>query len=322
MKRVKLFVILGVLAAFACACGNRLSEKKAVALLTDFYLYGDMPNELKSPLRDSVSLSLSLLAKHHVTQEQFEATIRYYAAHPKKMKDLYEQLDSLVKKQVAFYRQAVEDDEIARNQWLGNDTLAIDSIQIPENFSFHLPLDTIGNFTIRITARVFDDDSTQQAEMAGYFLTKIKKGMRDTVNRKTVLFQRSSSAQTYSLTFSTKDTNVNAFEGFWLSVKADTTLRRQHVALEKIRFFHNNDTTQYIYSDVRYPKVNAGRNPKDKPEKQKDKPEKPEKPLQKTLIRQDARTMQDRNRKNPFKPVDFLEKAISEPARKDTLKQQ
>ncbi|MDR0729380.1 MAG: DUF4296 domain-containing protein [Prevotellaceae bacterium] len=246
------------------ACQQRISPQKMADLLTDFYLYGELPNELERPLKDSVSLSRSLFVKHGVSQEQFRATLHYYASHPKKMKVLYEHVDSLMKERVALYRQAVEENEIARNLWKGQERWDIDTLQIPENMMFHIPIDTIGNLTMKISATLFADDSTQQPSMTGYFLTKIKRGVRDTINRKTVLFTPSGSAQSYTLSFSTVDTNINAFEGYWLLVKDDTAACRQHISLEKIRLLHDNDSTLYLSSDIKYPKINQGDRPASK----------------------------------------------------------
>jgi hypothetical protein len=277
MKMFRPIVVFLTIALLAGACSDRVPQKQMIALLTDFYLYGELPNELKGSLRDSVSLTRSLLEKHGVEQERFEATVRYYAAHPKEMKRLYEQLDSLLKDRIALLRQAVEEKERAQNQWMGLDSLLIDSLQTPERIAFHIPIDTVGNFTMRLTATVFENDSTQQPEMVGYFLTKIRKGARDTVNRKTVALTRSGTAQTYSLAFSTLDTNVNAFEGYWLYVGGDDTVpKRQHAALHQIRLLFNNDSTQYIASDLLYPAVQSGTKPKKKPRT------KPEKPAKKT----------------------------------------
>ncbi|MDR2362447.1 MAG: DUF4296 domain-containing protein [Prevotellaceae bacterium] len=252
--------LLGVVAA----CQQQISQQKMADLLTDFYLYGELPNELERPLKDSVSLSRSLFVKHHVSQEQFRATLHYYASHPKKMKVLYEHIDSLMKERVARYQQAVEENEIARNRWPGRERWDIDTLHIPENVMFHIPIDTSGNFTMKVSATLFADDSTQQPSMTGYFLTKIKRGVRDTINRKTVLFTPSGSAQSYTLSFSTLDTNVNAFEGYWLLVKNDTVACRQHISLEKIRLLHDNDSTLYLSSDIKYPKINKGDRPASK----------------------------------------------------------
>jgi hypothetical protein len=258
MKFFKYLILFIGLLGVAGACQNRIPPQKMTALLTDFYLYGELPNSLKHPLRDSVSLSLSLLEKHRVSPEQFRATMAYYAAHPKKMQALYEGIDSLMKQRVALCQQAVEENEIARNQWKGRGQWEIDTLHVPENIPFHIPLDTVGNFTIKVTATLFADDSTQQPSMTGYFLTKTKKGVPDTVNRRSIAFTPSGSAQSYTLSFSTTDTCLHAFEGYFLQVKDDTAQRRQHIAVEKIRLLHDNDSTLYIISDIKYPKINKG----------------------------------------------------------------
>ncbi|MDR0667213.1 MAG: DUF4296 domain-containing protein [Prevotellaceae bacterium] len=261
MKFSKQSVFFILLLLAAGACHNRIPPQTMAGLLADFHLYGELPGELARPLKDSASLSLSLFEKYDVSQEQFRATLQYYAAHPKKMKALYEQIDSLMKERVALYQQAVEENEIARNRWLGRECWDIDTVQRPESILFHIPIDTVGNFTMKVCATLYADDSTRQPSMTGYFLTKIAQGVRDTINRKTILFTPSGHAQTYTLSFSTTDARVNAFEGYWLQVKDDTAARRQHLRIEKIRLLHDNDSTLYISSDVRYPKILKGGKP-------------------------------------------------------------
>jgi len=108
MKKVKkgfLFILAALLLA---ACSGRLTEKTMTALLTDFYLYSDLPDERQRILNDSVSLPLSLFKKYGVTQEQFETSMRYYAAHPKEGKDLFEKVRTRLADQAASYKPATE----------------------------------------------------------------------------------------------------------------------------------------------------------------------------------------------------------------------
>ena len=253
MKTARFFCFLCVTIMFFSACSNRLSEKKTIAILSDFYLYNELPNKLGYAQKDSVSLYLSLFDKHGVSQKQFDRTMEYYIKHPKKMNELYAQLDSIARKEVDFYAQAVEDCEMANNLWFGHLSFSIDSVQIPDKISFHLPIDSLGNYTMKVNVAIPENDSTKLPQMVGYFLSRIENHKRDTINRKTVTFYKSEKPLEYVLKFSIQDTTVNAFEGYWLSVENDTIPVRQHIKLEKLRVLYNNDSTKTISADVLRP---------------------------------------------------------------------
>jgi hypothetical protein len=237
----KIYICLLLLSAFLLAACSRLSETKTIALLTDFYLYQNLPNELPVPGRDSVSFALSLLAQHRVSQEQFNATMQYYATHPRKMKELYDKIKLRIQAYIDEYENIIEEKELTQNRWKGVAQIVLDSVQLPRTKFFFLPMKAPGNYTLKATVTLFENDSTQQPEMIGYFLAGINSLPRDTINRQTVSFAKSDNAQTYSLSFSVQDTAVYAFEGYWLHVKHDTVPVPQHVTMEKLRIIHNNE---------------------------------------------------------------------------------
>lgn len=243
-------LLLLLLALFMASCG-RLSEKKTIALLTDFYLYQNLPDELPAEARDSVSLALSLLEKHGVSQAQFDATLQYYAAHPKKMKDLYEKMKGRMQESIDAYGNIIEEQELAQNRWRGASRITIDSVQPPRTKFFFLPVKAAGNYTLKAVVTLADNDATQQAGMTGYFLAGIDSLPRDTVNRKSLLFAKTNTPQTYTLSFSVQDTAVYAFEGYFLHVKRDTAPASQHIMMEKLRILYNNDTAKTIASDMK-----------------------------------------------------------------------
>ncbi|MDR2802546.1 MAG: DUF4296 domain-containing protein [Prevotellaceae bacterium] len=249
--KTKIHLLLLLLFAFLLAACSRLSEKKTIAVLTDFYLYQSLPNELPADGRDSVSLALSLFEKHHVSQEQFDATLQYYASHPKKMKDLYGKIKIRMQEYIDAYEKEIEEKELAQNRWNGASQIVIDSVQLPRTKFFFLPVKASGNYTLKAIVTLFDNDSTQQPEMTGYFLAGVDSLPRDTINRKTLLFARTNNAQTYTLSFSVQDTAVYAFEGYWLHVKRDTAPVSQHITMEKLRILYNNDSTKTIASDLK-----------------------------------------------------------------------
>ncbi|MDR3133068.1 MAG: DUF4296 domain-containing protein [Prevotellaceae bacterium] len=263
----KIYILSLLLLAFIAAGCGRLPEKKTIALLTDFYLYQSLPGELPAPVRDSVSLALSLLEKHRVSQEQFDATMQYYAAHPRKMKVLYEKIKQEMQERIDGYGNIIETQELAQNRWRGASQIAIDSVQLPRTKSFFLPVKAPGNYTLKAVVTLFDNDSTQQPEMVGYFLAGIDSLPRDTVNRKTVLFARINNPQPYTLSFSVQDTAIYAFEGYWLQVKRDTVPVRQHITMEKLRILYHNDSTKTIASGLKTAaeRVPAKKNPAEPP---------------------------------------------------------
>jgi hypothetical protein len=204
-----------------------------------------------------VSLTLSLFEKHGVSQKQFDATIQYYAAHPKKMKSLYETMKTQLQERIAGYEQTVEADEIAQNIWKWTAQITIDSTQLPLKKFFYLPVKSMGNYTLKATVTLFENDSTQQPAMVGYFLTNKDSVLHDTINKKTTLFTKSENAQVYTLSFSVGDSAVYAFEGYWLDVKRDTVPVSQHITLKKLRILYNNEAAQTIASDLTAPALKA-----------------------------------------------------------------
>ncbi|MDR0582146.1 MAG: DUF4296 domain-containing protein [Prevotellaceae bacterium] len=249
--KTKIPVLLFLLFAFLMAACGRLSEKKTVALLADFYLYQNLPNEWPAAERDSLSLALSLLEKHRVSQAQFDATLQYYAAHPKKMKDLYEKIKGRMQEYIDVYENSIEEREQAQNRWKGASRIAIDSVQTPQTRFFFLPVKMTGNYTLKAVVTLPDNDSTQQTGMTGYFLAGIDSLPRDTINKKSLLFARTNTPQTYTLSFSVQDTAIYAFEGYWLHVKRDTTPASQHITMEKLRILYDNDSTRTIFHDLK-----------------------------------------------------------------------
>lgn len=244
-------ILLWLLLAFLLAACGRLSEKKAVALLADFYLYQNLPNELPAPVRDSVSLALSLMEKHRVSQEQFDATLQYYASHPKKMQALYEKIKLRIQAHIGEYEMIIEEKELAQNRWKGASQIVIDSVQRPRTKFFFVPVKTPGTYTLKAVVTLPDNDSTQQPEMTGYFLAGVGSLPHDTVNRKSLPFAKTNNAQTYTLSFSVQDTAVYAFEGYWLHVKRDTAPVFQHITMEKLRILYNNDSTKTVATGLK-----------------------------------------------------------------------
>ncbi|MDR1406070.1 MAG: DUF4296 domain-containing protein [Prevotellaceae bacterium] len=234
-----IYIFLLLLSAFLPAACSRLSEQKTAALLTDFYLYQSLPGELPSSRRDSASLTLSLFEKHRVSQEQFNATMRYYAMHPKKMKDLFDKIRGRIQGDIDSLENMMEAQEMAQNLWRGTAQTAMDSLQAPRKKFFFLPVKAPGDYTLKAVVTLFDNDSTQQPSMTGYFLAGSDSLPHDTISRKTIPFVKSNSAQTYTLSFSVQDTAVYALEGYWLHVGHDTVPARQHIAMEKLRILHH-----------------------------------------------------------------------------------
>ncbi len=148
------FIFLFLLLCLA-GCTNRLSEKKTLDILLEFYLYDNLAKETA----DSVSLPLSVFEKYGVSQSDFEATMQYYVEHPKKMKALYETLKVKMQEKIAQYEQEIEEDEINRNLWTGADTLAVDEVRLPEKLAFHLPVDKRGTFQLKAEAALWANDT-------------------------------------------------------------------------------------------------------------------------------------------------------------------
>jgi hypothetical protein len=237
MKSKIYILLLLVSVVFLAAC-SRLSEKQTIALLTDFYLYQNLPNELPAAERDSVSLVLSLLEQHRVSQEQFDATMQYYATHPRKMKELYEKIKLHMQEYIDEYEKIIEANELAQNQWKGAAQITLDSVQLPRTKFFFLPVKGLGYYTLKASVTLFDNDSTQQPGMTGYLLARTDSLSRDTLNRQTVSFTKSNNAQTYALSFAVQDSSVYDFDGYWLHVQRDTLPVYQHITMEKLRILH------------------------------------------------------------------------------------
>lgn len=237
----KIHILLLLLSAFLLTACSRLSEKQTISLLTDFYLYQNLPNELPAAERDSVSLMLSLFERHRISQEQFDATMQYYATHPRKMKELYDKIKLHMQEYIDEYGNIIEENELAQNQWKGAAQIAMDSVQLPRTKFFFLPVKAPGTYTLKATVTLFDNDSTQQPEMTGYFLSRIDSLSRDTLNRQTASFAKSNNAQAaYTLSFAVQDSAIYAFEGYWLHVQRDTLPVYQHITMEKLRILYND----------------------------------------------------------------------------------
>jgi hypothetical protein len=161
--------------------------------------------------------------------------MQYYATHPRKMKELYDKIKLRVQEHIDEYEQIIEETELAQNQWKGASQIALDSVQLPRTKSFFLPVKTPGNYTLKATVALFDNDATQQPGMTGYLLAGAGSLPRDTLNRQTVSFAKSNNAQTYALSFAVQDSAVYAFEGYWLHVERDTAPVYQHITMEKLR---------------------------------------------------------------------------------------
>ncbi len=244
MKTIKKSLLFILVVVTLAACSGRLSDGKMVDILTDFYLYSELPASGQVAVKDSVSLPLSLFEKYHISQAQFETTMQWYAAHPEALKELFEKVRDRITEKILLCEQAIEADEAARSLWQGESRLEIDSLQVPEKFSFFLPVDTLGHYTLKASVALFSNDSTVAPVMMGYFLSHMEQAVPDTIDKQTIVFEKSDNPKIYTLKFTVKDTNVNAFEGFWLSVSDDTTAARQHILLEKMYIFFQKDTVQ------------------------------------------------------------------------------
>jgi hypothetical protein len=94
---IPLFMIL-----LSVNCGGRgkekiLSEKQLIELLVDIHVADgialDMNNKVDATyVLDSASLYQSIFNKHGVTRKQFDTSMVYYTARPKKFNEIYNQV--------------------------------------------------------------------------------------------------------------------------------------------------------------------------------------------------------------------------------------
>lgn len=101
---VPLFMIL-----LTVNCGGRgkekiLSEKQLIEVLVDIHVADgialDMNNQLDaSYVLDSASLYQSIFDKHGVTRKQFDTSMVFYTARPKRFNEIYNQVLVEVKQQ-------------------------------------------------------------------------------------------------------------------------------------------------------------------------------------------------------------------------------
>jgi hypothetical protein len=251
MKTTYKYVSVVLLAFLLAACSHRLPEEKMIAVLTDFYVYEDLLSLANVTPADSFSIPRSILEKHQVSPELFDETLRYYLSKPKALKKLHEKMYADLKQRVSDYTQAIEDTEMSLSLWQGIRSQHFDTLQLPQPLAFYMPVDSMGNFTMKASVQLYEDDSTGRPEMVGYFLRRIDSVTVDTLNRKTLAFARSPQSMTQALAFSVNDTSVFAFAGYWLQVQDDTVPRRQHISLDKLRVLYDNDPANTISADVR-----------------------------------------------------------------------
>jgi hypothetical protein len=270
MKNFLLPIILALMLS-ATACRQALPEQRVVEVLTDMYLYdGDFTfNVLRT---DSVSFYRSVFLRHGCSEEDYNQSIAYYAQKPKVMKRIYESVQARLQAIKDEYAPLAELEDSLRNLWTSHyDTLFLSDSASPRTYAFSIDVDTLCTYTLEVSAKYFDDDSTLRPRMKGYvqrkyidtvkvkktLLGKKKKKVRhksDTiVQEREMLFKRGDT-QKYTLTFTINDTLMTHIKGNWLFTDdGDTTKNRQHIYLSKIHIYKPRKVQRFVPELIRLP---------------------------------------------------------------------
>ena len=79
------------------ACTKKLSKNELADVLVDIYIYDQLSHRTNLHLQDSVSIYRSVFQKHNCTAKQFQASMMYYSANPKHLKEVYTEADKKIK---------------------------------------------------------------------------------------------------------------------------------------------------------------------------------------------------------------------------------
>jgi len=270
MKNFLLLIIL-ILTLSVTACRQALPERRVVEILTDMYLYdGDFTSNVLRT--DSVSFYRSVFLHHGCSEDEYNKSIAYYAQKPPVMKRIYESVQARLQSVKDEYTPEAERDDSLRNLLPPHaDTLFLSDSVPPRAYAFSVDVDTLCTYTLEVSAKYFDDDSTLRPRMKGYVqrkyvdTAKVKKTLSgkkkkkirhlsDTiVQEREMLFKRGDT-QKYTLTFSINDTLMTHIKGYWLITDGgDTTKKRQHISLSKFHVYKPRTVQRFAPVLIRLP---------------------------------------------------------------------
>ena len=141
----KICYILLIFSAFSC--GNRvLDSAKMENLLYDIHVAEATMNIKKVPSTKEIRRSYYdyIFEKHHTTREQFEKSLKWYAANPKKLESIYQNVKNRIEKlQVDVDNYVYHPEEKVLQEQKVLDTIQIFQFEKRYNFTHFPPKDSL-----------------------------------------------------------------------------------------------------------------------------------------------------------------------------------
>lgn len=175
------FFIVSIFSACTQRTNYIIPEDKFLEILIDLHLYDALVQSRKlkdTELNqiDSAYLYPSLFAKHNVTSEQFDSSLSYYTSHPEILNEISNKAHSHIENLAEIEKKLSARLSTPENRiWNDNSQYFISGNEPNQKKIFHIPIDTTGNYFIKTSIRLQDNDESLNPFLKAYFV-------KDTLN--------------------------------------------------------------------------------------------------------------------------------------------
>lgn len=153
-----------------------LSEEKFTEVMADMFFYdaiAEHPQLKQSELidMDSIYLYSNLFLKHHVSKQQFDTSLYYYAQTPEILLEITENAYSLLEARSEKVNQYNAELKKSTEIWKNASFLYFNGDVGNKKEIINVPIDTTGIFKISTTIRLYDNDKSIRPYIYAYFMT-------------------------------------------------------------------------------------------------------------------------------------------------------
>jgi hypothetical protein len=172
--------VIYILLLLFCSCGNKkpkniIEKSDFVDIIVDIHLVDAMATDhtlnkiTGNP--DSLLLYSSVLSKHHVDREQFDASLKWYTQKPEVLEDIYEQAFAKMNKVSQKWSDELDLFTSGESKILYRTKKYIDtrgdSVQYPD--PIFIDLDSVGTFLFDIKIRMLTNDKSENPRIRAVF---------------------------------------------------------------------------------------------------------------------------------------------------------
>lgn len=241
-----LFIVTVILFFGSCHIFQKkyiIPEKKLIQVLVDIHIADAIamivPYSEPGNVPDSAQVYSSLFKKHHITSEQFDSTMAYYASKPEKLVKIYTEVNTILNKRESEVIEEGEKPETEKKivTWQDNKIYILPQMGKREKIEISIPVTKAGVYTLSAKIKMYEDDQSVAPRITLFFWydNGTSKGYREYFRSTPVL--KNGQADTYTVSHQLTNPNITHIKGFILDHSNPDTLFTKHAIVSEIKVY-------------------------------------------------------------------------------------